>query len=59
MKTEYLVFMFNAIIYLTVVNECNYAAAAVIAALTALGFTAIRAANRQFITQQVTAKLTK
>lgn len=59
MKTEYLVFIANAALYSAVLSNDGYVAAAVIAALTALGFTAIRAANRQFITQQVTAKLTK
>lgn len=52
-------FIANAALYSAVLSNEGYVAAAVIAALTALGFTAIRAANRQFITQQITAKLTK
>ena len=59
MKIEYLVFIANAALYSAVLSYDGYVAAAVTAMLMALELTAIRAAQRQFITQQVTAKLTK
>ncbi len=59
MKIEYLVFIANAALYSAVLSNDGYVAAAAIAALTALSFTAFRTIQRQLIVQQVTAKLTK
>lgn len=59
MKTEYLVFIANAVLYSAVLSNDGYVAAAAIVALTALSLTAFRTIQRQLIVQQVTAKLTK